>query len=167
MYHSYASLCPAVTEAVTLCMSDLPESCSPIPTCIEVPPLNRRQTLVLALTFLPVTTGLEEEDLLCPIHPLPSEKCVDLLSCKRFRQSAYANSITICRRVNDNTGLEMCFHNITDVVNGTRPHFFYSDFHCRPDGIQSESSRTYIIKSVQLLVTNPADAKKCCLILIT
>ena len=70
-------------------------------------------------------------------------------------ESAYANSITVYRRVNSDLSLEMCFHNVTDVMNGTRLHFFYSDLHCRPNGIQHESSRTYI-KSMQLVVMNPA-----------
>ena len=162
----HIALCSAVTEAITLCMSDLPESCSPTPTCVDVPPLNRGQTLIVALLFLPVATGLEEEDLLCPVHPLSGERCVDLLSYNHFSKSAYANSITICRRTNDGVGLEMCFHNVTDVMNGSRLHFFYSELHCHPDGIQPESSWTYF-KSIQLLVTNPTGTRNCCLILIT
>ena len=129
------------------------ESCSRTPTCVGVPALNKDQTLIIALPFLPVITGLEE-DLLCPVHPLLGERCVDLLSCKRFRESAYANCITICRTMNGDSSLEMCFHNITDEMNGTRLHFFYSDLHCRPNGIQPQSTRTYI-KSIKLLITNP------------
>ena len=113
--------------------------------------MNSSQALILALPFLPATTGLEE-DLLCPVHPLPGERCVDLLSCNRFRESAYANSITICRTRNNDLTLEMCFHNITDIMNGTRLHFFYSDLHCRPNGIKLESTRLYI-KSIQFHVT--------------
>ena len=80
----HTALCPAVTEDISLCMSDdVSESCLPTPTCIEVPPLNGGQTLILALPFLPVISGLEE-DLLCPVHPLPGERCVDLLSCNRI-----------------------------------------------------------------------------------
>ena len=119
-------------------------------TCIEVPLLNGGQTLILALPFLPVTSDLEE-DLLCPVHPLPGERCVDLLSCNRFSESAYANSITICRTTNNGSSLEMCFHNVTDVMNGVRLHFFYSDLHCRPNGIQLKSTRTYT-KSIQLQI---------------
>ncbi len=122
------------------------------PTCIDIPPVHSgRQTLVLALPFLPVTSELEE-DLLCPVHPLPGERCVDLLSCNRFRGSAYANSITICRTKNNNSVLEMCFHNVTDIMNGTRIHFFYSDLHCHPEGARPRSTRTYV-KSVQLLIS--------------
>ena len=133
-------------------MSDFPEdeSCSPTLTCVEIPPLTMGQTLVLALPFLPATSELEE-DLLCPVHPLPEERCVDLLSCNRFRESAYASSIIICRTKNDSSVLEMCFHNVTDTINGTRLHFFYSDLHCHPEDIQFESSRTYV-KSMQLLI---------------
>jgi hypothetical protein len=93
-----------------------------------------------------------EEDLLCPVHPLPGERCVDLLSCHCFRASAYANSITICRSNNNGSMLEMCFHNVTDTMNGTRLHFFYSDLHCHSEDTQPESSRTYI-KSMQLLIS--------------
>ena len=135
-------------------MSDFPESCSLTSTCIDVPPLTMGQTLVLALPFLPAITepGLEE-DLLCPVHPFsPGERCVDLLSCNRFRESVYANSITICRNKNNSSVLEMCFHNITDIMNGTRLYFFYSDLHCHPEDIQLESSRTYV-KSMQLLIS--------------
>ena len=139
-------------------MSDISESCSP--TCIEVPPLNSGKTLVLALPFLWNTTGLDE-DLLCPLHPLPGERCIDLLSCNRYRESAYANSITICTGTNSNGSVsEMCLHNITDIMNGTRMHFFYSDLHCCPDGNRCESSRTYV-KSVQLLITNSAGTRNC------
>ena len=142
----------AIIVDISLCMSDFPkdESCSPIPTCIDVPPLTMGQTLVLALPFLPAITGLEG-DLLCPVHPLPGERCVDLLSCNRLRESAYASSIAICRTKNDSSVLEMCFHNITNIMNGTRLHFFYSDLHCHPEDIQLESSRTYV-KSMQLLI---------------
>jgi hypothetical protein len=144
----------------SLCKSDFPESCSSTPTCIDVPLLNRGQTLILALPFLPIN-GLEE-DLLCPVHPLPGERCVDLLSCNRFRESAYANSITICRSKNNGSVLEMCFHNVTDIMNGTRLHFFYSDLHCRPEDTrdQRQSTRTYV-KSVQLLISQ----SKSCLLL--
>ena len=142
-------------------MSDFPEdeSCSPTPTCIEVPLLTMGQTLVLALPFLPVTSCELEEDLLCPVHPLPGERCVDLFSCNRFRGSGYANSITICRTKNNNSVLEMCFHNVTDIMNGTRLHFFYSDLHCHPEDIQFESSRTYV-KLMQLLISR-AQSRSC------
>ena len=142
-----------VTEDISVCMSEsnVSDSHSPVHTCIMVPPINVGQTLVLALPFLPVTTGLEE-DLLCPVHPFPGERCVDLLSCNRFRESAYAGSVTICRRENNDSSLEMCFHNVTDVMNGTRLHFFYSDLHCHPNGIQPESTRSYM-KSIQLHIT--------------
>ena len=140
-------------------MSDISDSCLPKPTCIETPPLISGQILILALPFLSFD-GLEE-DLLCPVHPLPGERCVDLLSCNRFRESAFANAITVCRTtMNSSSSLEMCFHNASDIMNGTRLHFFYSDFHCRPNGNQHESSRTYV-KSVQLLVTNPAGTRNC------
>ena len=139
---------------VSLCKSNLPESCSPTHTCIDAPSLKRGETLVLALPFLPVITGLEE-DLLCPVHPFPGERCVDLLSCNRFRESSYANSITVCRKAEYNSSLEICIHNVANnfIMNGTRLHFFYSDLHCHPDGYQPESSRTYV-KSLQLLTSH-------------
>ena len=131
-----------------MCTSNHLESCSPTPpVCVAIPPLNGRQTLILALPFLPVLSDFE--DLLCPVHPLPGERCVDLLSCNRFSESAYINSITICGTVNNSSSLEMCFHNVTDVMHGTRLHFFYSDLHCRPHGFQLVSTRTYV-KSLQL-----------------
>ena len=139
------------------------ESCSSTSTCIDVPLLTMGQTLILALPFLPAITGLEE-DLLCPVHPLPGERCVDLLSCNRFRESAYANSIAICRTKNDSSVLEMCFHNVTDTINGTRLHFFYSDLHCHPEDIQLESSRTYV-KSMQLLISR-AQSRSCIAIVL-
>ena len=144
-------------------MDEISDSCSPTPTCIEVPALNGGQILILALPFLPTATG-SEEDLLCPVHPRPGERCANLLSCSRFRESSYANSVTICRRANNGSSLEMCFHNVSDVMNGTRLHFFYSDLHCRPNGIQPESSRTYI-KSMQLVVINPAGTYTCIVLL--
>ena len=154
---SYKSLCSyaVVTEylQIQLCMADHLESCLTIPICIDVPPLNGRQTLILALPFLPITSGLEE-DILCPVHPLPGERCVDLLSCNHFRESVFANSVTICRRVSNGSSLEMCFHNITDIMNETSLHFFYSNLHCHPNGIRPQSTRTYI-KSIKLLITHP------------
>lgn len=142
--HYNVSMYAAVVEVISLCKSDFPESCSTTPTCIDAPPLNRGQTLVLALPFLPVITGLEE-NLLCPVHPLPGERCVDLLSCNHFSESAYANFITLCTGANSNSSvLKMCFHNniITDIMNGTRVHFFYSDLHCHLDDTQPQLIRT-------------------------
>ena len=46
--------------------------------------------------------------------------------------------------------LDMCFHNVTEALNETKVHFFYSDIMCRPNGITPESSRTYI-SSMQLV----------------
>ena len=141
------------TEEVSLCSDNGSKPCMLTPTCIDIPPVHSgRQTLVLALPFLPVTSELEE-DLLCPVHPLPGERCVDLLSCNRFRESAYANFITICRTKNNSSVLEMCFHNVTDIMNGTRLHFFYSDLHCHPDGTRPQLTRTYV-KSVQLVIVS-------------
>ena len=142
------------TEEVSLCLDNGSRPCMLTPTCIDIPSVHSgRQTLVLALPFLPVTSELQlEEDLLCPVHPLPGERCVDLLSYNRFRESAYASSITICRTKNNSSVLEMCFHNVTDIMNGTRLHFFYSDLHCRPDGTRPQSTRTYV-KSVQLVIS--------------
>ena len=132
-------------------MDNISKLCTLTPTCIDIPSVHSgRQTLILALPFLPATSEMEE-DLLCPVHPLPGERCVDLLSCNRFRGSVYANSITICRTKNDSSVLEMCFYNVTDIMNGTRLLFFYSDLHCRPDGSRPQSTRTYV-KSVQLLM---------------
>ena len=76
---------------------------------------------------------------------------MNLLSCNRFRESAYANSITICRATNDHDdlNLEMCFHNITETMNGTKVHIFYSSL-LQQCGIQ-ELTRTYI-KSIRLLI---------------
>ena len=151
MYFSFICLTlHCVQQNVRLCMGDISESCS-TPTCIEVPSLNRGQTLILALPFLSVTTDSEEEDLLCPVHPLPGERCVNLLSCNRFKESVYVNSISICRRASNGSSLEMCFYNITDIMNGTRLHFFYSDLQCPSDGFRLQSSRTYM-KAMQLLV---------------
>ena len=131
-------------------MSDVSDSYLPKPTCVDVPPLTMGQTLVLALPFLPAITGLEE-DLLCPVHPLPGERCVDLLSCHRFKDSAFANAITLCRTttVNHDSSLEMCFHNISNEMNGTRLHFFYSDLNCHPEGSQYK----FYMKSIQSHVT--------------
>ena len=148
----YASYPAVITKEVSLCLDNESEFCVLTPTCIKIPPVwSGRQTLVLALPFLPVTTGLKE-DLLCPVHPLPSERCVDLLNCYHFRESAFANSITICRTKNNGSVLEMCFYNVTDILNRTRLHFFYSDLHCHSDGTQPQSTRTYV-KSVQLLIS--------------
>ena len=60
-----------------------------------------------------------------------------------------------CVAGSNGSRLEMCFHNVTDVMNGARLHFFYSDLHCHPNGIQLESTRTYT-KSIKLIIINPA-----------
>ena len=143
--HDLSYIHAVVTKEVLFCWGDHFEPCSP---CIDVPPLNERQTLILALPFLPAVTGLEE-DLLCPVHPLPDERCVDLLSCNRFSKSSYSNSLTICRK-SSNSRLEMCFHNVTKEMNGTRLHFFYSDLHCQPDA-QLQSTRLYT-ESMQIRI---------------
>ena len=148
IYHSHTA---ADTSNVSLCMSDVSGLCLSKSTCIETPLLNSGETLILALPFLPFD-GLEE-DLLCPVHPLPGQKCVDLLSCNHFKESAFANTITICRTaMNSGSTLEMCFHNISDIMNGTRLHFFYSDLKCRPNGNQHESTRLYT-KPIRLHVS--------------
>ena len=94
------------------------------------------------------------QDLLCPIQPINGERCVNLLSCNRFRKSAYANSITICQATltndHDELNLEICFHNITETMNGTKVHIFYSNLLQRCE--VQEITRTYI-KSIQLLIT--------------
>ena len=147
-YHSHTA---ADTDNVSLCMSDVSDSCLTKPTCIETPPLISGKTLILALPFLPFD-GLEE-DLLCPIHPLPGQSCVDLLSCNHFRKSAFANVITICRTaMNSSSSLEMCFYNASDIMNETRLHFFFSDLHCLPDGSLHESTGLYT-NPIQLHVT--------------
>ena len=117
-------------------------------SCVKIPPLNGRQTLILAIPFLPVVSGLEE-DILCPMHLHISERCVDLLRCNRLRETVFANSITICRVAYNDSSLEMCFHNVTELMNGTKVHFFYSDLHCMPGGMRV-SSRTYA-RSLQLI----------------
>ena len=132
-------------------MSDVSDSCLRKPTCIEASPLISGKTLTLALPFLP--SDDLEEDLLCPVHPLPGQRCVNLLSCNRFRESAFANTITICKTaMNSGTSLEMCFDNVSDIMNGTRLHFFYSDLSCSPNSNQHESTRLYT-KPIQLHVT--------------
>lgn len=110
-------------------------------SCIKIPLLKGRQTLILAIPFLPVVSGLEE-DILCPVNLHLSERCVDLLGCNRLRDTVFANSITICREANNDSSLEMCFHYVTELMNGTKVHFFYSDLHCT-SGDMPVSSRTY------------------------
>ena len=125
---------------------------SATPSCINVPPLTGTQTLVLAIPFTPMDSSFP--DILCLIHLHSGERCVDLFSCHRFSESAYANSITICRRADNVSSLEMCFHNVTEAINGTKIHFFYSDLLCSSDitiTTDYESSRTYI-RSMQLIV---------------
>ena len=104
---------------------------------------------MLAIPFLSLS-NVTEQDLLCPVHPHSSESCVDLLSCSRFNKTVYANSITICKTVDFESSLEleMCFHNVTDVMNGTKLHFFYSDLQCSSGG-GVVSTRTYA-SSIQL-----------------
>ena len=162
LYNAYHPI--VITKEISLCLDNWSEFCMPTSTCIEIPPVySGRQTLVLALPFLPATSDSElKEDLLCPVHPFPGERCVDLLSCNHFRESAYANFITICRAKNNGSVLEMCLHNVTDMMNGTRLQFFYSDLHCRPDGTRPQSTRTYV-KSVQLLTSQ---SKSCSLHLL-
>ena len=146
MHRSYKN-CTVVTEDVHVSLAKQIETCTPAPTCIKVPPLNGRQILILAIPFLPAVNDLSQ-DLLCPLYPHLSDRCVDLLSCNRFSETVYAKSITICKMNNDSS-MEMCFHNITEVLNGTKLHFFYSDLHCRPNDLP-KSSRIYA-KSIQLI----------------
>ena len=124
-------------------------------SCIDVPPLTGTQTLVLAIPFtLPMDSSTP--DILCPIYLHSSERCVDLLSCHCFSESAYANSITICRTADNVSSLEMCFHNVTEALNGSKIHFFYSDLLCSSEltiTIDYESSRTYI-RSMQILIVD-------------
>ena len=135
------------TEIIPIVLTD-PTCTSAVPLCIEVPPLPGTQTLVLAVPFS--LMGDSTPDILCPIHPASNERCVDLRSCNRFSESDFAHAITICRAVNNDSILEMCLHNVTEALNETKVHFFYSHITCNPDGSTPESSRTYI-SSLQLL----------------
>ena len=142
-----------ITETTPLCLN-YPSCTSAIPSCIDVPPLTGKQTLVMAIPFTPMENSTP--DILCPIYLHSGERCVDLLSCYRFSESAYANSITICRTADNASSLEMCFHNVTEALNGTKIHFFYSDLLCSSDltiTIDYESSRTYI-RSMQILIVD-------------
>ena len=50
----------------------------------------------------------------------------------------------------------MCFHNVTEALNGSKIHFFYSDLLCSSEltiTIDYESSRTYI-RSMQILIVD-------------
>ena len=144
-YLKLTLLIAVITEIKHLCPGN--SMCLPTSSCIEVPPIDVGQTLVLVLPFLPAVGGLEE-DILCPVHPLHSETCIDLLSCNRFRESAYANSITVCRTMDNSSSFEMCFQNITKKLNETKAHFFYSTLQCAPS---LKSSRVYI-KSLKVIV---------------
>ena len=140
-----------ITETKSVSLAD-PSYTSATPSCIDVPPLTGTQTLVLAIPFTPMDSSTP--DILCPIFLHSGERCVDLLSCNRFSESVYANSITICRTADNVSSLEMCFHNVTEAINGTKIHFFYSDLLCSSDvtiSAMHESSRTYI-RSMQLIV---------------
>ena len=122
------------------------------PTCTKTPPLNGRQTLILAIPSLSASSQ-SRQDILCPVHPHFNERCVDLLSCNNFNETVFTNSLSICKTVDFDTSLEleMCFHNVTEAMNGTKLHFFYSDLQCgRSDG-GLRSSRTYA-RSLQLTI---------------
>ncbi len=142
-----------ITENVDICLTNRSESIISVPSCVRIPPLNGLQTLILALPFT-LIDNITQQDLLCPVHPLPGERCVDLLSCHRFRESAYANSITICRITNDydDLNMEMCLHNITEIINETKVHFFYSDLHLIQQCRVPESTRTYT-SAFQLIIS--------------
>ena len=140
-----------ITEIIPLCLN-YPSCTSATPLCMDVPPPTGTQTLMMAIPFTPMDSSTP--DILCPIHLHSSERCVDLFSCHRFSESANANSITICRTADNASSLEMCFHNLTEAINGTKIHFFYSDLLCSSDltiTTDYESSRTYI-RSMQLIV---------------
>ena len=145
-YYFFSLLHSVITRCVLTCMAN-----KTTPTCIKTPPLSGMQTLVLAIPFLSFSNATEQ-DLLCPVHPHSSEKCVDLLSCSRFNKTVYVNSITICKTVDFESSLEleMCFHNVTEVMNGTKLHFFYSDLQCSSGG-RRQSSRIYA-SSIQLIL---------------
>ena len=133
-------------------MTENLHTCQTGSTCIKIPPLRGRKTLVLAIPFLSLS-NVTEQDLLCPVHPYSSESCVDLLSCSRFNKTVYANSITVCKTVDFESSLEleMCFHNVTEVMNGTKLHLFYSDLQCSSGGVR-QSSRIYT-SSMQLITS--------------
>ena len=137
----------AITETFNACM---PNSIKP--TCIKTPPLNGRQTLILAIPSLSAFSQ-SRQDILCPVHPHFNERCMDLLSCNNFNETVFTSSLSICKTVDFDTSLEleMCFHNVTEAMNGTKLHFFYSDLQCgRSDG-RLRSSRTYA-RSLQLIL---------------
>ena len=57
---------------------------------------------------------------------------MDPLSCNNFNETVFTNSLSICKTVDFDTSLEleMCFHNVTEAMNGTKLHLFYSKLQC-------------------------------------
>ena len=85
---------------------------------------------------------------------------MDLLSCNNFNETVFTNSLSICKTVDFDTSLEleMCFHNVTEVMNGAKLHFFYSELQCAGSVSGLRSSRTYA-KSIRLIFSEPFEGK--------
>ena len=135
-----------ITEDLTVCNSSVIT-----PTCTKAPALNGRQTLILAVPSLSACSQ-SRQDILCPVHPHLNERCVDLLSCNNFNETVFTNSLSICKTVDFDTSLEleMCFHNVTEAMNGTKLHLFHSKLQCVSSvGGGHPSTRIYA-KAIQL-----------------
>ena len=147
-------LITVITEDFIICNSSMP-----LPNCIQTPPLNGRQTLILAVPSLSASSQ-SRQDILCPVHPHLNERCVDLLSCNNFNETVFTNSISICKTVDFDTSLEleMCFHNVTEAMNGTKLHLFYSKLQFACSVGRLWSSRTYV-KSIRLILDEETDSE--------
>ena len=163
MFSNTFPLHTVITKDIYICLANRSEPTTSVPSCISIPPVSGRRTLVLAIPFQLINSSVMQ-DLLCPVQPHAGERCVDLLKCNRFSESVFAKSITICRTTtfNDDSSLEMCFHNITEAMYGTKIHFFYSDLLQQCDSrsrmyigsfqLITDCESIYIISSVMIAI---------------
>lgn len=113
---------------------------STCPVCVDVPQPNR------APSFNIPSTASDKRDILCTVVRTTEEgKCLNLnATCDGFNETSFASSLTICSSTSSSTDYRMCFSSITEKMNNTKIHFFYSSSPFCPITSRRVTSRLYI-----------------------
>lgn len=91
--------------------------------CVDVPQPE------MAPFFSIRRSASNKRDSQCKAVRVPGEedRCLDLVNnCDGFSETLFVSSLTICSSSSSTTNYQMCFSNVTEEMNNTRIHFFYS-----------------------------------------
>ena len=113
---------------------------STCPVCVDVPRPNR------APFFNIPRSESNKQDILCTaVLRVGEGSCLNLnSSCHGFSNTSFASSLTICSSNSSALNYRMCFSGITEHINNTKIHFFYSSSPDCPITDRRVTSRLYI-----------------------